>query len=124
VPRSVARAGARFFNGDRAVARALLDGLSAAHPDYYRQDVATLKARSADASGDHAGGLRILEEILERLVGLEARYRYAEILWRNGEPDRARTELARVLEHAQRFKVSPAEKQWAKLSRRTLAAIG
>jgi hypothetical protein len=115
---------ARFFNGDWAIARDLLDELTAAHPDYYRQDVAILKARSADAGGDQAAALRILEEILERSVGLEARYRYAEILWRNGQPDHARIELQRVLEHAERFKVSAAEKQWAKLSRRTLAAIG
>jgi len=115
---------ARFFNGDWAIAGELLDALGAAHPDYYRQDVAILKARSVDACGDHAAALRTLEGILERSVGLEARYRYAEILWRNGEPDRARVELERVLEHAQRFKVSAAEKQWAKLSRRTLAAIG
>ena len=115
---------ARFFNGDWAIARDLLDQLTAAHPDYYRQDVAILKARSADATGDHSAALHILEEILERSVGLEARYRYAEILWRSGQPDHARIELKRVLEHAERFKVSPAEKQWAKLSRRTLAAIG
>jgi len=115
---------ARFFNGDAAIARDLLEELSAAHPDYYRQDVAILKARAADASGDHIAALRGLEEILERSVGLEARYRYAEILWRSGEATRARAELQRVLEHAQKFKVSAAEKQWAKLSRRTLAAIG
>jgi hypothetical protein len=115
---------ARFFNGDWATSRDLLDELSVAHPDYYRQDVAILKARSADASGDHAAALHVLEGILERSVGLEVRYRYAEILWRNGEPTRARAELERVLEHAQRFKVSATEKQWAKLSRRTLMAIG
>jgi hypothetical protein len=115
---------ARFFNGDWAIARDLLNELTAAHPEYYRQDVAILRARSADADGDRPAALHILEEVLERSVGLEARYRYAEILWRNGQPDHARIELQRVLEHAQRFKVSAAEKQWATLSRRTLAAIG
>jgi hypothetical protein len=115
---------AHFFNGDFAVARGLLDELSAAHPDYYAQDVAILKARAADGCGDREAGLRILESILERSVGLEARYRYAEILWRNGEPARARAELKRVLEHAQKFRVSAAEKQWAKLSRKTLASLG
>ena len=115
---------AHFYNGDFAPARGLLDELSAAHPDYYEQDVAILKARAADACGDRETALRILEGILDRSVGLEARYRYAEILWRNGEAARARAELKRVLEHADKFRVSPAEKQWAKLSRRTLASLG
>ena len=115
---------AEFYNGEYGRARGLLEELTAAHPDYYAQDVAILKARAADGSGDRETALRDLEAILDRSVGLEARYRYAEILWRNGEPARARAELKRVLEHAEKFRVSPAEKQWAKLSRKTLASLG
>jgi hypothetical protein len=115
---------AHFYNGDYPVAHGLLEELITAHPDYYQQDVAILKARAADGSGDRESALRGLEAILERSVGLEARYRYAEILWRNGEPARAQAELKRVLEHAAKFRVSAAEKQWAKLSRKTLASLG
>jgi len=115
---------ALFFNQQAAEARTVLDELRAHHPDYYRQDVAILHARSADACGDQAAALAELEGLLSHSVGLEARYRYAEILWRDGQAGRAKTELERVLDHAKRFKVSEAEREWAKLSRRALAAIG
>jgi hypothetical protein len=112
-----------FYDGDPASARSLLENLSTAHPDYYQQDVAILKARAAEACGDTQAALLELERILDRSVGLEARYRYAEILWRSGEAARARAELERVLDHAKRFRIGPAERQWAKLTRRTLAAL-
>ena len=79
--------------------------MSAAHPDHCRQDVAILKARSAEACGDSDAAL-------------------LEILWRNGRAARAKAELEGILDHAKRLRISPAERQWAKLSRRTLAAIG
>jgi hypothetical protein len=115
---------ALFFNGQAVEARATLDELRAHHPDYYRQEVGILAARAADASGDTTAALSELETLLERSVGLEARYRYAEILWRAGDPVRAKAELERVLDHAKRFKVNDEERGWAKLSRRALGAIG
>jgi len=115
---------AYYFNNQPTEARATLGELRSHHADYYRQEVAILSARAADACGDRAAALAELESLLSHSVGLEARYRYAEILWRNGEPARARAELKRVLEHAEKFRVSPAEKQWAKLSRQTLASLG
>jgi hypothetical protein len=115
---------AQFFDGQTAEARATLAALRSHHPDYYRQDVTILSARAAEACSDRAAALTELEGLLGNSVGLEARYRYAEILWRDGQESRAKTELERVLDHAKRFKVNDAEREWAKLSRRALVAIG
>lgn len=114
---------AYYFNRQADEARRTLAELRSHHPDYYRQEVAILTARAADAAGDRVAALAELETVLGTSVGLEARYRYAEILWRDGQLARARTELERVLDHAQRFKVNDTEREWAKLSRRALAAI-
>ena len=115
---------AHFFNGEYAPARDLLVRLRELHPAYYAQDVTVLAARAAYACGDADTALRELADILERAVGLEARYRYAEILWQQGEAARAKAELARVVEHARKFRVRPDEQEWAKLARKTLAAVG
>jgi len=115
---------ALFFNGQPAEARATLAELRNHHPDYYRQEVGILTARAADACDDRAAALAELESLLSKSVGLEARYRYAEILWRDGQAGRAKAELERVLDHAKRFKVNDGEREWAKLSRRALTAIG
>ena len=114
---------AYYFNNQAADARATLAELRSHHPDYYRQEVAILNARAADAGGDRPAALAELESLLSTSVGLEARYRYAEILWRDGQAGRAKNELERVVEHAKRFKVNDAEREWAKLSRRALTAI-
>ena len=114
---------ARFFSGDYEIAHGLLQELKAAHPAYYLQEVAVLSARAAAALGDSPAALRELEAVLDRSVGLEARYRYAEILWKQGSVESARNELQRLIEHAQRFKVSAAEQEWAKLARSALTAL-
>ena len=115
---------ARFFNGEYLEARKLLGELQEHAPRYYPQEVALMKARAASKFGDRATARGEIETLLENFVGLEARYRYAEILWRDGQANRAKTELERVLDHAKRFKVNDTEREWAKLSRRALAAMG
>jgi hypothetical protein len=115
---------ARFFNGDVAASREVLLRLKSLHPTYYAQETTILAARAAFAAGDAETALRELEAILDRSVGLEARYRCAEILWQQGAADRARAELTRVIDHVQRFKVAPGERAWGRLAKRTLAALG
>jgi hypothetical protein len=115
---------ARFHNGEPKVARNLLEELAAAHPDYYPQDVAILKARAADAAGDSETALGELAAMLDRSVGLEARFRYGEILARTGKTQAARTELRSVVNHARRFRIGPTERPWAKRSRALLANLG
>jgi hypothetical protein len=115
---------ARFLNGEPATARSLLEEVAALHPDYYPQDVAILKARAADAAGDAATALRELEALLDRSVGLEARYRYGEILARSGDTQKARSELTSVVSHARQFRLGPTERPWARRSRTLLANLG
>lgn len=115
---------ARFFNGDHAAARGLLIELRERAPRYYAQEVALLAARAAARFGDRTTAIREIEAILDNFVGLEARYRYAELLYQDGQPARARAELERLIDHARKFRVSAEERAWAKLAREGLASIG
>ena len=54
----------------------------------------------------------------------EARKFLAKLQAEQGEAARAKAELARVVEHARKFRVRPDEQQWANLARKTLAAVG
>jgi hypothetical protein len=82
-----------------------------------------MKARAAAKFGDRATARGEIETLLDTFVGLEARYRYAEILFEDGQAARARAELERVVDHAKRLKVGPEEKTWAKLARQGLASM-
>ena len=115
---------ARFHNGEPKAARTLLEQIAATHPDYYPQDVAILKARAADAAGDTETALNEFEAMLDRSIGLEARYRYGEILARAGDAQKARTELKSVVDHARRFRIGPTERPWARRSRQLLSSLG
>jgi hypothetical protein len=115
---------ARFFNGDYLDARKLLSELQVHAPRYYAQEVALMSARAAAKFGDRSTARAEIEMLLDNFVGLEARYRYAEILFDDGQPARAKAELERVIDHAKRFKVSPEERTWAKLARQGLASLG
>lgn len=114
---------ARFFNGDYPGARALLVDLQGQAPRYYVQDVALMAARAAAKSGDRATALREIDMLLDTFVGLEARYRYAELLFEDGQTARAKAELERVIDHSRRFRVSAEERSWAKLARQGLASM-
>ena len=115
---------ARFFNGDPAGARELLVELQRRTPRYYAQEVALLSARAAARIGDRAAAIREVETLLENFVGLEARYRYAELLYQDGQAVRARAELERLIEHSRKFRVSQEERAWAKLARQGLVSLG
>jgi hypothetical protein len=115
---------ARFFNGDPADARELLVELQNRVPRYYAQEVALLSARAAARIGERTIAIREIEMLLENFVGLEARYRYAELLYQDGQAARARAELERLIEHARKFRVSQEERAWAKLARQGLTSLG
>ena len=114
---------ARFFNGDYLEARKLLGELQTHAPRYYAQEVALMKARAAAKFGDRSTALMEIESLLETFVGLEARYRYAELLYEDNKQARAKAELERVIDHAKRFKIGPEERTWAKLARQGLASM-
>lgn len=115
---------ARFFNGEYAAARGLLTELQQHAPRHYAQEVALMSARAAAKSGDRATAIQEIGALLNDFVGLEARYRYAELLYEDGQPERAKAELERVVDHAKRFRVSAEERSWARLARQGLASLG
>jgi len=115
---------ARFFNGDYATARQVLAELKEHAPRYYAQEVGLMSARAAAKAGDRRTALREIEGLLDVFVGLEARYRYAELLYEDGQAARAKAELERVIDHARRFKISADERAWAKLARQGLSSLG
>ncbi len=115
---------ARFFNGEHATARQVLLELQRQAPRYYAQEVGLMAARAAAKCGDRPAALHEIEALLETFVGLEARYRYAELLYEDGQTARATAELERVIDHAKRFRVSAEEREWAKLARQGLASLG
>ena len=82
-----------------------------------------MKARAAAKFGDRSTALMEIESLLETFVGLEARYRYAELLYEDNKQARAKAELERVIDHAKRFKIGPEERTWAKLARQGLASM-
>jgi hypothetical protein len=114
---------ARFFNGEYLEARKLLGELQVHAPRYYKQEVALMSARAAAKFGDRSTARAEMETLLDNFVGLEARYRYAEVLFEDGQAARAKAELERLIDHAKRFKVSAEERIWAKLARQGLAAM-
>ena len=108
---------ARFFNGEYLEARKLLGELQEHAPRYYPQEVALMKARAAAKFGDRSTARAEVEMLLDKFVGLEARYRYAEILFEDGQAARAKAELERVIDHPRRFKVPTEATTWATLAR-------
>lgn len=115
---------AKFFNGDYLGARKLLGELQQHAPRYYQQEVALMSARAAAKFGDRSTARGEIESLLDSFVGLEARYRYAEVLFDDGQAARAKAELERVIDHAKRFKVGAEERAWARLARQGLVSLG
>lgn len=115
---------AHFFNGNATAARQLLEGLKAEHPGYHADEVALLAARAEAGSGDKQNALLELEQLVPHFVGLEARYRHAELLREVGHTTQAASVLKDLLEHAQRFRLGPQERAWVKASKRELAQLG
>lgn len=119
---------ARFAHGDFAETRQVLRDLAAAHPNSFAQERAILGARAVAAAGDPATALAELETLLGRTDSLEARrlearYFYAEILWKQGAKDRALAELAEVLKHGQLFRMTDDEEHWVRRAGEAQAAI-
>lgn len=110
---------ARFAHGDFAETRQVLRDLAAAHPNSFAQERAILGARAVAAAGDAATAIAELETLLERkdrleARRLEARYYYAELLWKQGAEDRARAELAEVTKHGKLFRMTEDEEYWVR----------
>ncbi len=119
---------ARFGNGDFAETRQILGDLAAAHPTSYAQERTILGARAVAAAGDVATAIAELEALLDRKDSLEARrlearYFFAEMLWKQGAKDRALSELAQVVQHGKLFNMTDEEEHWVRRAGEVQAAI-
>lgn len=119
---------AQFGRGDMAATISLLDELVSGNASYQPHAVTILKARALAKQGDAKAALAILDSILaetQNLEGrrLEAQYRYAEILWQQGETPRALAALTEILRHEKLFRVSDDERHWIRLADQAMKAI-
>ena len=119
---------AHFGRGDMAAAIGVLDELVSGNASYQPHAVTILKARALAKQGDAAAAVAILKSILadtQNLEGrrLEAQYRYAEILWQQGEKSKALATLTEILRHEKLFRVSDDERHWIRLADQAMKAI-
>jgi hypothetical protein len=108
---------------DKRWARALeaVDALSRVQPEFRASEVALLRARALEGSGETAAAREAYERLLPGFVGLEARYRYAVLLHSTGQADAARAELEKIVDHARRFRIRHEEEQeWVTAAGRML----
>lgn len=116
---------AQFGLGESQPARETLEALIAANPNYRSSDGHLLYARTVEACGTLAEALHEYETVARGYPGEEARARYALLLRRNGEHDKAREVFQEILT---RTEVSPkyyrrGQRDWIEIARRELATL-
>jgi hypothetical protein len=107
-----------------AEAKRTLDDLIAANPDFRSSEGHLLYARCVEASGDIAAALHEYEAVSQGFPGEEARVRYAQLLERDGQTDKAADVFAEVLKRA---RVAPSyyqreQREWIDIARRETGA--
>lgn len=115
-------------NGDFVKCRQVLRELAEAHPNSFAQERAILTARALAGAGDFATATAELEALLERKDSLEARrlearYYYAEFLWKQGMKDHAEAQLVEVIKHGKLFQMTEEEERWVLLAGEVRAAL-
>lgn len=115
-------------NGDFAKCRQILRELADAHPKSFAQERSILTARALAGAGDFATAITELEALLERKDSLEARrlearYYYAEFLWKQGHRDRAFAQLTEVIKHGKLFAMTKEEEHWVTRAGEVQAAL-
>ncbi len=104
-------------NGEFARCRQVLRELADAHPKSYAQERIIMTARALAGAGDYPTAIAELEALLERKDSLEARrlearYYYAEFLWKQGFKDRSEAQLSEIIKHGKLFAMTEDEEQW------------
>jgi hypothetical protein len=112
---------AHFYNGSHRHAEEILVRLEKAHPKFRRDEAVLLHARVLDALGDTAGAVALFEQLRNRYVGFEAKYRYGVLLKRLGRDAEARELFDFIGEHSRRTAIE-SEREWVRLAARERAA--
>jgi hypothetical protein len=85
-------------------------------------DVRLLEARVLECRGEIDAALAVYRELVPAFVGLEARYRYGQLLMRQGRHDAALEMFDDILKQAKRFAPSVEEEErWADAARQAIA---
>lgn len=108
--------------GRAAAAQATLDRLRTAHPEYHSTEAHLIYARAYEAQGRLAEAAAEYDELIREYLGFEARTRYALLLQRMGEVERARALFQDVV-HAgsvKRWATIPGDNQWLRVAQQNL----
>jgi hypothetical protein len=85
-------------------------------------EVRLLEARVLEARGQTDAALAIFRELIPVFVGLEARYRYGDLLLRLGKQEAAMEMFNEVIRHAKRFTSAVEdEERWASAARQAIS---
>ncbi|WP_374379945.1 tetratricopeptide repeat protein [Dongia sp.] len=119
---------AQLENGEFVPCRQTLRELAEAHPGSFAQERIILTARALAGAGDFATAIAELEALLDRKDSLEARrlearYYYAEFLWKQGMKDRSLAQLAEVIKHGKLFAMTEEEEYWVTRAGEVQAAL-
>jgi len=108
-------------NRDWGNASAALARLRADAPKMRPQDVRLLEARVLEGRGENDAALAAYRDLIPVFVGLEARFRYGDMLAQLGQHEAASQVFNEVVKHAKRFSSSlEDEQQWANAARRAI----
>jgi hypothetical protein len=115
----LARAAAEARDWDRA--GPALYRLKTDAPKVRPLDVRLLQARFLEARGETDAALAMFRELIPIFVGLEARYRYGDLLLRLGKHEAAMEMFSQVVRHAKRFSSAVEdEERWASAAKQAI----
>ncbi len=109
--------------GQHGPAQGTIDLLERLHPKFKSQEVALLRARVLEASGQHEAALAAYRELVPAYVGFEAQCRYGLLLRGLGLESDAQSAFLHILHKARRqAAVIDSEKRWIEAARRQTSA--
>lgn len=116
---------AQFGQGKAAEARATLDALMAANPNFRSIEGHLLYARAVEASGDIPAALHEYETVVQGYPGEEARARYGLLLKRQGDSRRARGIFQEIITRSDALPryYQRDQREWIALARSELAQL-
>jgi hypothetical protein len=101
---------------DNVIAR-----LKSSAPNFRPADARLLEARVLEGQGDNDAALRAYQALVPEYVGLEARFRYAQLLARLGQQESAMQVLNEILKQSKRYASSLEDEQrWADAARQAV----
>src|SRR6185503_4153938 len=96
--------------------------LMKAHPKFRRDEAELLEARVLEALGETTRAAALYEQLRERYVGFEAKYRYGLLLKRLGR-EREANELFDLIVKNSRRSALDSEQEWVKLARKERESV-